>query len=171
MPPLSVGFTWLFILIVTSAVVQSFNDNSRSISITAGGYDLADHISLDLGERKTRAIPFAVKGIFALKSLIKGTKPVKSYSYQFRKYEKPGDANTAINDYYSIKPENSKIMNIGIELKSKPGTVLTGLAGDRRIVLLLDGDKWSKGRPVLEVIDTKTKIMPNIDRIVYKKEK
>ena len=46
---------------------------------------------------------------------------------------------------------------------------MTGLAGDRRVVLLLDGDKWSQGRPVLEVIDTKTKTMPNIDRIVYKK--
>ena len=49
--------------------------------------------------------------------------------------------------------------------------MLTGLAGDRQVVLLIDGDKWSQGRPVLEVIDTKIKTEPNIDRIVYKELK
>ena len=61
-----------------------------------------------------------IAGNFAVSKLLKGAKQAKDYSYQFRKYEKEGDANTAIKDFYSIKPEKRKIMNIGIELKSKP---------------------------------------------------
>ena len=47
--------------------------------------------------------------------------------------------------------------------------MLTGTVGDRRVILLMEGDRWSKGRPVLEVIDTKITDGPKIDRIVYKK--
>ena len=47
--------------------------------------------------------------------------------------------------------------------------MLTGTVGDRRVMLLFEGDRWSKGRPVLKVIDTKITNGPKVDRIVYKK--
>ena len=77
------------------------------------------------------------------------------------------------NKKYSDRRQVQVIYPLDIALLSCPfqGTVLTGLAGDRRVVLLIDGDKWSQGRPVLEVIDTKSKTKPNIERIVYKELK
>ena len=61
-----------------------------------------------------------IPGVQALKHLLRCAVPVKSTSQSFRKYEKPGNVKTAIQDFYSIDPQNSKRMIFGIYKKSKP---------------------------------------------------
>ena len=47
-------------------------------------------------------------GLMAFKRLLRDSKqiPVRSYIADFRKYEKPGDADTALEDFYAVRPTN-----------------------------------------------------------------
>ena len=55
-------------------------------------------------------------GLNALNQLLFKAKRVWTPSRKFRKYEKNGDVNDAINDFYSIKPENIETTKIKFQL-------------------------------------------------------
>ena len=48
------------------------------------------------------------------------------------------------------------------------GRRLLGVAGDRRVRLLFNGDKLSQGKPVIEIFDDKRPSGAYIDRVVYR---
>ena len=56
-------------------------------------------------------------GLLASQRLLSGTKMVKSASERWRRYEKQGDLQTAIRDYYSVEPSESVIMNLRLNAK------------------------------------------------------
>lgn len=123
--------------------------------------------NFDDRDTRTLGIDLAARGLLAAQHLLKGTKAIRSYSDRWRKYEKPGDLQTAIKDYYSVKPAESVFMNLRLSTRHQVGKILSGTVGDRWVVLRMDGDKYSKGRPVLEIIDTVPKPGPGTDKIVY----
>lgn len=90
------------------------------------------------------------------------TYAVQTRSKTYRRYEKKGDVNTALDDFYAFG------LNEVHETTSMAGRVilLQGHAGPQRIRLRLDGDVFSSGRPVLEIVNRKTTSGPYIDRIV-----
>ena len=62
----------------------------------------------------------SASGAFALNRLLVGAKPVRTSSTTFRKYEKPGNAETAKEDYHSVKPSNSVVMSLRLNAGSEP---------------------------------------------------
>ena len=48
------------------------------------------------------------------------------------------------------------------------GRRILGVAGDRRVRLLIHGDKLSQGKPVIEIFDDKRPSGAYIDRVVYR---
>ena len=63
-------------------------------------------------------ISVIITGFVAAKTLLVGTKSAKTSSKMWRKYEKPGDLQTAILDYYSVNPTESVIMSLRLSTKT-----------------------------------------------------
>lgn len=158
--------------------VHSFEH--QSLKLDNGHYELKDHMPYT-GEREKRAYypqnPFLfTRGLHALNQLLHGAKRVWTPSRKFRKYEKFGDEKAALSDFYSIKPENIEATKNKFQLGhiQTEGQVYHGTVGDREVRLLLNGDGYSNGRPVLDVIESRSsslrnsKDQPYVDRFIYK---
>lgn len=112
-----------------------------------------------------RAVPMAVRGLNALNKLLSGSSPMRATSDVYRRYEKPGDFETALREFYSVKPRNVRERKNNFHVQHQAGRVITGNVGNRRLVLRSNG---VDGRPSLEVIETKFEPGPYVDQIVYK---
>lgn len=133
------------------------------------------------GEREKRASyplnPFLFsRGLYALNQLLFKAKRVWTPSRRYRKYEKFGDENDAVKDFYSISPENIEVTKVKFQLDhtKTEGLVYKGTVGDREVRLLRQGDGYSHGRPVIDVVESRTSSFrnsnnqPYIDRFIYK---
>ena len=97
----------------------------------------------------------AWKGVAMMERLLKGAEKITT-TKNARFYIKPGDRQTALNDFNSaarvvIRPNMNNFEGI-----RRLGDILIGKVADRRLVLMLDGDKWHKNylyrsSPVLEI--------------------
>ena len=114
--------------------------------------------------RSKRAVTLAVKGLAAAKTLLNGAKDAGTRA-EYHAYKKMGNRQTAVTDFRSVKPtftvfNKHQVYRYGtLEYPRFVGTV-----GDRIIILWLNGDRRSKGKPVLE-ISSATGDVP--DRITY----
>ena len=48
------------------------------------------------------------------------------------------------------------------------GRRLLGVAGDRRVRLLFEGDELSHGKPVIEILNDRKWPGANVDRVIYR---
>ena len=62
---------------------------------------------------------YTFSGLNALNRLLFKAQRVWTPSRKFRKYEKIGDENDAIQDFYSINPENIEITKVKFQLDHK----------------------------------------------------
>ena len=53
-------------------------------------------------------IMHSITGLAALRKVLVGAKMVSTKSINYRKYKKPGTADTALADFYSVQPRNIK---------------------------------------------------------------
>ena len=117
---------------------------------------------------KRRAITRAAKGIAAVEKLLTGATKVATQSKNYRAYKKNGDIQSALQDFYSVEPALvNKRQNDrkAFSRHGRHGQVITGTVGDRRIILLPNGDGYSRHSPVLEI---RSITDADYDRIVYK---
>ena len=115
-----------------------------------------------------RAITRAAKGMAVVGKLLTGATKVATPSKTFRAYRKNGNYETALQDFYSVEPRLTKPKQFGgrpsFNFGSKRSAPLIGTVGDRRLILLPNGDGRSNS-PVLEI---RSITNAEYDRIVYK---
>ena len=115
----------------------------------------------------------ARKGVAMMERLLKGAEKITT-TKNARFYIKPGDRQTALNDFNSaarvvIRPNMNNIKGL-----RRLGDILIGRVADRRLVLMLDGDKWhlnylyNRKSPVLEIRSAADDLY---DVIFYKMDK
>ena len=94
---------------------------------------------------------------------------MRPWTKKIRKYEKPGNADTALLDFYSVQPANvqrKSNFNFGNLRKGYDGDYnIIGRVGDKQLILRPKGDRLSNHNPVLEI---RTATDTAYDRIVYK---
>ena len=141
-------------------------------------YDIATQ-AIDISKDETdtfrirnlrkRSANLAAKGMAALEKLLNGATKYRTNS-QARFYRKPGNRETALNDFNSVKPvlNRQNANTLRVRAGKRPGQVIIGTVGDRRLILMMGGDRNSGYLPVLE-IRSATDVL--FDRIVYKIDK
>ena len=117
-----------------------------------------------------RAVTLAAKGLAALETLLTGAKKVPTVSKSYRLYKKKGSLETALNDFNSVEPvlTNQHANRPKLGGRGRSRKPLMGTVGDRRLILMPDGDGFSRHSPVLEIRSATDALH---DRIVYKMEK
>ena len=120
--------------------------------------------------QRKRTITRAAKGLAVVENLLAGAKKVSTESKKYRLYTKEGDVETALYDFASVNPrmEAQTKRRKGPLITTKSGRTqkaLIGTVGDRRLILMPKGDKFSRQSPVLEIRSFTDALH---DRIVYK---
>lgn len=115
-----------------------------------------------LHRAKRTAIHFSMTatGLQAVKVLLSGSKPLKTMSTTYRKYEKYGNFDAALKDFYSVQPRHIRVLQ-----KDKSHANYEGVVGDR--ILLLKENNYF-GFTTLDIIEKGLKLETNVDRIIYK---
>ena len=106
----------------------------------------------------------------AVGKLLTGAKKSWTQSTTYRLYKKNGNQQSAIQDFYSVEPKLAKRKPNSPTIGSWRGRsrqALTGTVGDRRLILMPNGDAMSRHSPVLE-IKSISSAYTHYDRIVYK---
>ena len=117
--------------------------------------------------QKKRTITRAAKGLAVVENLLAGAKKVSTESKKYRLYTKKGDVETALYDFSSVNPrmETQTKRRKGPLITARTQQALVGTVGDRRLILMPKGDKFSRQSPVLEIRSFTDALH---DRIVYK---
>ena len=155
---------WLTVLYLVIALSESRAEHFTSEVQTKAA--LQNTFYNDVGDErytyerglKKRAIAranAAKKGLNVMEKLLTGAKKVKT-TKNVNFYQKDGDRRTALNDFNSVQPVVTRPNMINLGLGRRPlGELLIGRVGDRRLVLMLDGDPYQRSRrrhsPVLEI--------------------
>ena len=113
------------------------------------------------GLRK-RSASLGAKGLAAMETLLTGTKKTRT-TKNARFYKKIGNRQTALDDFNSVEPVLAKY-NPNRPQFGRLGERRIGAVGDRRLILMLDGDRKSRYSPVLEIRSATDALF---DRIVY----
>lgn len=141
--PLAIGLS----LYVFTVVAYGRNTGSQSTIIR--NIRIKDTLDSSIEERKKRSKILVDIGAAAVDYLLDGARALRSYSQQWKRYEKSGNLFTAIREFYKVKPTNV------YRYKQKNGVdVLEGDLGDRTIYLRTK-DMKEKGSPTIEVFDPK----------------
>ena len=128
--------------------------------------DAGYEIDVEKTGLRKRAISRAAKGMAALEKLLTGATKVHTSSKNFRLYKKNGNRQTALEDFYSVDPMLTKRnQRPKIHLRYSRTEVLVGTVGDRRLILMPNGDRYSRQSSVLEIRSASDAYY---DRIVYK---
>ena len=126
----------------------------------------AKHNDVEIRALTKRSLSQAAKGIAAAETILTGAR--KYYTTKkARFWKKTGDLQTAIDDFYSIEPvvkRQHRSSGNWYQSRNRRGHVLIGTVGDRRLILLKQGDPLSKFNPVLEIRGFTDALY---DRIVY----
>ena len=120
---------------------------------------------------RTRAISQATKATAVVEKLLAEAKRVRSRSKNYVSFRKDGDYATALADFNAANPVLHKVNRSYINMRgsnrgSNKNYPLAGAVGDTRLILRQNGDRKSKGLPVLEI---RHALDPLYIRIVYKK--
>ena len=119
-----------------------------------------------------RSISRAAKaGLLVMKNLLTGAKKIYT-SKHARFYLKKGNRQTALNDFNSVKPvvATPNMNNLGIG-RQRLGEILFGRVGDRRLKLMLDGDKKKRHSRFSPTLEIRSATGDLYDVIVYKMER
>ena len=121
------------------------------------------------GDRGKRTVTRAAKGLAAMETLLTGAKKVWTPFKNFRLYKKNGNLDTALKDFHSVEPVLTLPYKNAMRSRKLRGysRAVMGFVGDRRLILSLDGDRYSY-LPVLEIRSATDALF---DKIVYKIEK
>lgn len=121
------------------------------------------------GERRKKAVTQTAKGLAVLQALLRGAKEIPTKSNRYRLYKKYGNLDTALKDFNSVKPDFTGPKRYGWNSQGlKIFKPRIKIVGDRKLILMPDGDRYSRRSPVLQIW-TDTDVL--YDRIVYKIEK
>ena len=122
--------------------------------------------------RFKRVTTNAAKGLAAVGKLLEGSTQLAPRSMRQRWFEKTGDFSDALEDFFSVRPNNVKIFSghvtDGKGHVTKGKKTIDGKVGDRRIILRSDG---VEANPVLEVIGGNGSGGSRVDVIIYKKDR
>lgn len=162
---LSGGTAVIFLFGLSFALAQS--RHVQFSSDTDSDFINSAVMSKTANKREKKAASMTARGLMALRKLLSGSKKVPLNSKVYRRFEKPGDFETAMKEFYSVKPRNVKEHkdNKNFMIQFQAGRVITGNVGNRRLILRTNGPD---GQPSLEVIETKFEPGPYIDQIIYK---
>ena len=151
-----------FCILITQSEHHPVEEHVDAVSQIIVDNDVGHELS-----RSKRAVTPAVKGLAAAKTLLKGAKDAGTRA-EYHAYKKMGNRQTAVTDFRSVKPTFTVFNNHQPYGKPRSKALeyprYVGMVGDRRIILWLQGDRYSKGKPVLE-ISSATGDVP--DRITY----
>ena len=104
-------------------------------------------------KRQTRSAQPAqnlfIQGLRATRKILAGARRTPSADGRFKRFEKFGNINTAVKEFYSLKPRQVTRVEL-----NKGDNVISGLVGDRQIRMYNNGDN---GYPVIEIIDNNAK--------------
>ena len=141
--------------------------HSGAIALHGVSYNDASHETIK--GRETRAVTGAAKSVAALEKLLTSAKKVHTPSKNYILYRREGNLQTAMDDFYSMNPVWSKANPKRRKFVGSRGRsgqeALLGQVGNKRLILMPYGDKYSKYAPVLEI---RSNMDPFFDRIVYK---
>ena len=153
----------VLVLVTTATAERQLNQKLGDIRPIAEIFtDSASHV------RRARAIIQTPRGIAATRKLLEGAYAVKTTSKNFRSYKKDGDIRAALRDFESVSPAvmKQKRQRLNFGRNHKYNNALVGTVGDTRLILLKQGDAFSRGLPVLEIRKPYA-LDPLYDRIVY----
>lgn len=133
-------------------------------------YILVSDFTTNIYHRWKRGVSLTAQGAIALRTLLSGAKSAYSKTEQYRNYHKQGDYVTAVQDFVSVNPQRVSVKKMRHEK-----TVVSGLVGDRRLVLYEESPVV--GGPMLDIVDMTAKARyksrgprtKSVDRIMYKK--
>ena len=99
-------------------------------------------------ERHRRSTDLFVQGVQASRKLLAGAR-ILPREGRLKRFEKIGNINTAMREFYSVKPRevNWQKLDNGVN-------VISGLVGDRQIVMI---DNGVRGNAMIRIIDNKAK--------------
>ena len=111
-----------------------------------------DDIGTNRRDLRKRSASLAAKGLAAVEALLTGTKK-GAITRKARIYTKIGNSQTALNDFKSVEPVLTRvnINNFNTPSRNRIEDIRFGTVGDRRLILKPYGDRYSRGRPVLEI--------------------
>ena len=140
-----------------AATERLFNNHAR------------DNVDTHRSDLAKRSASLAVRGLAALETLLTGATKYRT-NKQARFYRKRGNRQTALADFNAVQPVLTRQNPNALRVRQgkRPGQVFIGTAGDRRLILMLGGDKNSGYSPVLEI---RTATDHLFDRIIYKIDK
>ena len=151
-------------MILTYQMSVAEHNSAPRIAYNNAGYEI-DGERQDL--RKRAVLTPLFRGMAAADKLLTGARKFRT-TKKSRSYKKIGNRQTALEDFYSVEPVVQNIPQIRKwELRGRAVDVYIGTVGDRRLILMLDGDRLSKPAPVLEIRSAADVLY---DRIVYKTE-
>ena len=165
----------VLVLVAIAATEGQSGQKQGDIQPIAGIFADSLRIHVDNPVRRARAVSRTPRGIAAIRKLLEGAHEVKTRSKNFRSYKKDGDLKTALRDFESVSPVvmkpsqkrqrlNFGRLSYGRNNKHHEYNTLMGKVGDTRLILLKQGDTFSRGLPVLEI---RRPLDPLYDRIVY----
>ena len=103
-------------------------------------------------ERHRRSVRQAadlfVQGVQASRKILAGARILPSEG-RLKRFEKIGNINTAMREFYSVKPREVKWQKYDNGVN-----VISGLVGDRQIVMI---DNGVRGNAMIRIIDNKAK--------------
>lgn len=143
---------------------------SYRINLPASEYSVPENKNSDIGQkgyfprkrrkRVAKIIGYGVlRGMQAVKHLLRGTTEIPSHSMYFKQYEKRGGYSQTLRDFESLKP-------IHVENFDLPGLVegKTGRVGDRTILIESTGDL---NKPQMDIIHRHGTQYERFIRIIY----
>ena len=128
----------------------------------------AKHNDVEMRALTKRSLSQAAKGIAAAETILTAARKYRT-TKTARFWKKTGNLQTAIDDFNSVQPvvkrkhRNSGNFNHD-QLRYRRGHNLVGTVGDRRLILLPQGDPASKFNPVLEIRGFTDALY---DRVIY----
>ena len=159
----------VLVLVAIAATDSQLGQKQGDTQPIAGIFADSLRSHVDNRVRRARAVSHTPRCIAAIQKLLEGAHAVQTTSKNFRSYKKDGDLKTALRDFESVspvvmKPSQRQRLNYGRNNLHRDYNTLMGTVGDTRLILLKQGDNFSRGLPVLEI---RRPLVPLYDRIVY----
>lgn len=114
--------------------------------------DIAHYDYVAKNRRKRSPILFQI-GAAAVNFLLRGAKQIRSRSQLHKRFEKQGDFETALKDFYSVDPRDVRVFMYSKGM-GKGVSKLTGQVGDRQMTLKKIS-RADRNKPALEIREPK----------------
>ena len=156
------------------AVETETNWIGRKMRADVGAQNLFDDASTvqyndaEIRALTKRSVSGAAKGIAAAEAILSGARKYRT-TKTARFWKKTGNLRTAIADFNSVQPvlDTRKPYSVYWKQSLNRKANVIGTIGDRRFILIPNGDPKSKFKPVVEI---RTPADTLYDRIIYTTE-